>query len=1078
VDSDVELRELLERMAGVERMCDAARQRNDVPLLDQAIAEARAVASRLAPGHTHHAGVHAELARCLSLRYRLTGDVSGLSESIDVLRVAVSAAAPTDPMRLVCLNNLGNALADWHQHTGDIAALDEADTSFRAAISLVPENDPRQATVLSALGDVLHERYRAGGQVALLDEALLFVRSAVRLLPPSTPGYAIAANNLANVLLERYQVTADREALEEAASALRSALTVAALDPADRALALGTLGTTLMLAHEATGDLAILTGAEQVLAEALELTPHGGATRAGHLSSLGNVLSDRYRRTGDSEALDRATALYRQAVDAVDASDVSYPAFVSNLANTLSERYDLLGDLRALDEAVALLGHAMTLSTPSGKALVGSNLGAALLRRYQREQDRVVLHQAIYALEGALAATSDGDVRRPMILNNLANALHQDYKLTGDASRLVDAERTYREAAGAGRAGDPAKVMALSNLANVLHDAWQRYSDTDVLAEAVDALRQAARLTDRGHGIRGIVLANLGVATRELHDLTGSSSLADEARQAFAAAAELPFAAPRTRVSAARSWGEMAVAVRSQDAIRAYQTAVELLPHVAPRQLNLSDQEFGLASFTGLAADAAAVALDNGDVPEALRLVEAARGVLIGHSIERQSDLTLVHEHAPHLAEEFRELITQLDTPVTAAPFLAMSPASHGTGQVRTTYAAEVAQRADITHRWNRLLQDIRHLSGLEGFLRPPTASDLIRDAGDGPVVVLNASRHRSDALVVMRGRIWSIPLPQMTPESVARQVLACSGAIAGAHNPFGAISERRAAEDALLEILSWLWDTVAEPVIDALAPYLVDTTRIWWVPTGLLSFLPIHAAGRYDDRSGREANILDRVVSSYAPTVRSHGHARRRASTGSASTLVVGMPETPGWSPLPVAAAECQAVADLVGATQVLVGEKATRQGLLDELARHQHFHFAGHAHGNLSAPSQGRLLLHDHARTPFTVADVARLNLTGAEVAFLSGCDTALSGIELADEAVNFASAFHLAGFRHVVASLWSIDDELAAQVATPVWRSIRDRRNAINIAAAVNEGIRALRDQWRRCPSLWAGYIHVGP
>jgi hypothetical protein len=51
----------------------------------------------------------------------------------------------------------------------------------------------------------------------------------------------------------------------------------------------------------------------------------------------------------------------------------------------------------------------------------------------------------------------------------------------------------------------------------------------------------------------------------------------------------------------------------------------------------------------------------------------------------------------------------------------------------------------------------------------------------------------------------------------------------------------------------------------------------MWWVPTGNLSYLPLHAAGRDDEC------VLDRVVSSYTPTVRSllaSGSARRGATT------------------------------------------------------------------------------------------------------------------------------------------------------------------------------------------------------
>ena len=74
-----------------------------------------------------------------------------------------------------------------------------------------------------------------------------------------------------------------------------------------------------------------------------------------------------------------------------------------------------------------------------------------------------------------------------------------------------------------------------------------------------------------------------------------------------------------------------------------------------------------------------------------------------------------------------------------------------------------------------------------------------------------------------------------------------------------------------LLEVLAWLWDVVAAPVLEYLgytAPLDPDTggRRVWWIPTGPLSALPVHAAGHH--LAGTDT-VLDRVVSSYTPTVR-----------------------------------------------------------------------------------------------------------------------------------------------------------------------------------------------------------------
>ncbi|MCZ1004062.1 hypothetical protein O1M63_48945 [Streptomyces mirabilis] len=73
----------------------------------------------------------------------------------------------------------------------------------------------------------------------------------------------------------------------------------------------------------------------------------------------------------------------------------------------------------------------------------------------------------------------------------------------------------------------------------------------------------------------------------------------------------------------------------------------------------------------------------------------------------------------------------------------------------------------------------------------------------------------------------------------------------------------------------------------------------MWWIPTGPLTALPLHAAGRHENDGD---NLLDRAVSSYAPTVNSLVHARRRQTAGPdrrptvpTAPLVVAVPAPPG---------------------------------------------------------------------------------------------------------------------------------------------------------------------------------------
>ena len=129
---------------------------------------------------------------------------------------------------------------------------------------------------------------------------------------------------------------------------------------------------------------------------------------------------------------------------------------------------------------------------------------------------------------------------------------------------------------------------------------------------------------------------------------------------------------------------------------------------------------------------------------------------------------------------------------------------------------------------------------------------------------------------------------------------------------------------------------------------------------------------------------------------------------------------------------------------------------------------------------PSASRLLLQDHRTRPLTVLDLERTRLDNADLAFLSACSTARAGVDLPDESIHLAAACLLAGYLHVIATLWPIDDADAVTVARTVYTSLLAPANggAHSVARAVHDGARALRYLYPRRPSRWASHIHVGP
>ena len=235
----------------------------------------------------------------------------------------------------------------------------------------------------------------------------------------------------------------------------------------------------------------------------------------------------------------------------------------------------------------------------------------------------------------------------------------------------------------------------------------------------------------------------------------------------------------------------------------------------------------------------------------------------------------------------------------------------------------------------------------------------------------------------------------------------------------------------------------------------------------------------------GLTTRSSDRFISLYAPTVRLLRQIRQRTAprTGEPRPLIVALPATPGQSDLPAADQEANAFVGRFPSATQLRGPQATTEAVERALADWpQWAHFACHGVQNVSDPSAGHLLLHDG---PLSIGEISRLRLNRAELAFLSACETFRGGAELADEAITLATAFQLAGYRHVIGTLWTISDKLAPDVADHVYEALTtltqpDSRgiNASNTAVALDSAVLALRQKRPSVPWLWAAYAHIGP
>ncbi|MFD4224314.1 CHAT domain-containing protein [Streptomyces griseus] len=1045
------------------------------------------------------------LVVALRTAFTVTQDLAPLAEAVEHARDAVDCS-PDDALTARSLHFLAVVLRDWSRATGDTGVVEEAVDAARRAVEFTPAGSDDVRERLRHLAYLLGDRYRAHGARDDLAELLRVRRTLVAHTPVTDPGHSrnlvdltTTERDWAALTGERPESTGGWERADTEADmcgryaaefqrnrdpdlldrAIELGRSVAAGTPAGhprRCVRLDHFAAALATRGEEFGDHAALAEAVAVEREAVACTPAGHPLRVQFLGNLAVNLNAWFHATGDLAHVVDAIDVARRAAEA-SAGRGDHPRSLGILAVVLHNRFRVTGELRVLSEAVDHARESVRLgaSLVAGQAQRLSNLGAILSDRFTRTGGASVLDEAIDAHRAAVEVTADDDPERAGRLANLGGVLEMAYTRFGDRNALLDAIAARRASVAATPEDSPHRPGYTASLATVLADwctslaapavpastavhaavpAVARQEppepvDTQVLVEAVGLARSVALMPEQdAYSRAGLLTGVANVLALGFRHLGDDDALA-EALDCYREAAASAGSPARNRAEAAGRWGDLAAeAGRFDAAAEGYAAAVRLLPRIAGRRLDREDAQYWLGRFAGVAADAAACALAAGDEVSAVTLLESGRCVLAAQALDSRGDLSDLRELAPELADRFRTLTAEFETDTTS-------------------------DRVALADELDAVTDRIRALPGLERFLRPPLLTDLTAQTHEGPIVYVNVSRHRCDALILTPDGVRPLRLDGLSSQAVSQRVRAL-------HTAFS--EDRMAAEQTVHDTLGWLWDTVAGPVLDALGltePPAADGPwpRIWWAPVGALSLLPLHAAGHH--RDGGPA-LLDRVVSSMTPTIRALGHARagRRDDRTEPRLLVVAMPHTPDAPDLPGAAAEAGHLAALVPDATVLVGADATRDAVLDALSDGGWAHFACHGYSDPENPSDSHLVLHDHDRAPFRVLDLSRLRLRNAEFAFLSACDTARTTARLSDEAIHPLAAFQIAGFSQVVGTLWRVDDAVAPAFSRQVYGELTAGRSGVLCAsAAVHRAVRLLRTTYPNLPSVWAAHVHAG-
>ncbi|KAG1728368.1 TPR-like protein [Suillus paluster] len=1008
-------------------------------------------------------GLDLPLAFFALLRY------NNMAHGVEQCRAALQECPPGHPRRSACLSNLASSLRNSFQQRGIPSDLDESIELHRAALALPFGTDSSN-----------------GVSPSDLNESIELLRVALALRPLGHSRRSSSLNNLAISLGYRFQQQGVLSDLDESIELLRAALALRPPGHHHRYSSLNNLAISLGYRFQQRGVLPDLNESIELLRIALMLCPPGHSDRSSSLNNLAISLEYRFRQRGVLSDLDESIELHRAALALRPPGHSHRSASLSNLAISLRDRFQQQGVLPDLDESIELHRAALALCPPSHSDRSSSlnNLAISLRYRFQQRGLLSDLDESIELHRAALTLCHPGHYDRSSSLNNLAVSLRDRFQQRGVLSDLNEAVELNRAACMLCPPGHSDRSSSLHNLANTLQARFQRQLILSDLDESIELHRAALVFLPPGHSERRKSLNDLAICLPSALETDSTGRICSVTWMSLLSSIELPWrfvplatvidprfstilpsafkpdsigmvyhrlshAVSRSDFRAAKSWAASAEQLKHNSALIAYQTTLKFLDeHVAV--LASSPHHFDVVrEASSLAMDAFSCSVRHGVLTTAVELVERGRAVFWTQMVRFR---TLSASGGEALEKEFMQLSFRL----------------RHTFKVPTEDQSLHIQQLAV--QLDDVISRIRMLPGLSRFLLPQLFSDLQRAAEGGPVIIVNASQYSCDALIIPSAH---------DPVHVSLDITRAE--VSELSSEFQSLTECVGSSDHQLEsnkmigVLRTLWHRVVNPVVQALGGLVRPHSRIWWCPTAEFTLLPLHAAGPYEGKSHdgkKNHNLSHFYISSYIPTLAELIRARQQVSrdTTGQHFVAIGQANPDGAKLLRCVATELSVVSQCLSPllsftpptlsfTQ-LADNDATVRGVFDALSQNQWLHLACHGMPNRKQPFESSFAMRDG---PLTIREIMRSDWQNPEFAFLSACHTTVGDELSPDEAIHLAAAMQFSGFRSVIGSMWSVDDNVVAQIASAFYKNLIDgsgRLECTRAAVALHKAVKTLR------------------
>ncbi|KAF7538421.1 hypothetical protein G7054_g3017 [Neopestalotiopsis clavispora] len=1018
----------------------------------------------LCPGSEKHFHMLWIMAENSIILYNLTGELHHLEAGIehevraDTIRPTHGILGVLDPWKRFAssVEDLWIGPMIQYQATGCLEFIDRAIAAAQEVIATIPIGYPDEPQWQAELTAMLTERFGIQGQPQDLEDAISAARSAAAALDDSSSCHSLVWMNLAASLCAYFETQRNLEdvredILEEALRCSQKSLAANDSGCEVQANAFKIQASCYSICYTQFGKVEDLNEARRSSEAAIKAVDSTSRLYLEAHYNLATIMLEQFLTSGEESQLIEAITLLQKSISTAPLNRRYQITAQMNLATMLGYRFQQTGDSRDIEEAIAATENAIKQVPPNhyDKPVLISNLANFLMKRFSARvgEDTHDVKRAIELHQEAVSITPDNHSDYPSRCSDLANAFYLLYKTTRQPEHRLRAIKEIE--------------MAIDLMPKSIKKAHYMMERVDMLlampiemalnnmAAVEKALSSFKQITDclhDDHPLLSLLFCQWGIALEIVYekgakDQKPDPTLLTHALEHFIKGGNSPSGNPVHRVLCFRY--ALYLLRGKQDWDRASQVAddaIKLLPQICRRSISQDDQQKRLSGIAGLASLACSISLKAGKVSQALRQLEFGRGFILGYLIDGQTELQELRLENSALAESFVTLRKKSSSSIPENVSVA----------VRTRMLAE---RETASKQLAECEDSIRKIPGYESFLCLPSQKELQEQSEQGPIVFVNITTISSDAIIVTLDELIHLELPGMAVEQ--RTV---DSTVLDLDSMRGIGSERVAHKFNSvwhIDSLTSLWNECVRPVLERLQTNAVSSDhlrRIWWIGSGKGgSGLPFHAASAKG--STESESSLDRIISSYTPTIRALRHSRNRApkeplfGKSPARVSVVTMPTTPeGQGPLCAVPREEELIREALGDSAIVTTmQNPSAKLVLDRFKYSNVMHFACHGESDPTDPSKSHLLLQ---RDPQSIDRLTAGSIMNAVthsracIAYLSACSTShVKAYEYKDENLHLVSAFQAAGFAHVIGSLQPIDDYASADMAMLFYKYLRD-------------------------------------